>query len=323
MDETRERLRDAVQALIVHAPHAFSWFGRRTAFPSWRKLRRTIADDRLRQALQDQLYSGFYCRGIAAPLDEPSGGDRSLARHWTATLSRANRGAGCLDGGWTLLERRGAVAVVRKDGLTVAAETCGLVIGRRRRTVSVRLPKELLDRAPGFYVALGDKPLDADAPTFRVYWNLRSAGARPFIAQATESLNCLRLPFRLKVLDEPRRYNRCDAAVLYIRTSDRPRAYRVVAALADELARHLKPLTPAFAKPIAPGVAVAEQPPGGVSFGVSRTAIVAAALVHSFRRGETALERRMARVSAAFERNGIDLERPYLNPGSKDVYPCL
>jgi hypothetical protein len=170
---------------------------------------------------------------------------------------------------------------------------------------------------------VGDKLLDPDAPTFRVYWNLRSAGARPFVAQATESLNRLRLPFRLKLLDDPHRYSRCDAAVLYLRASDRARAYRVVEALADALAKHLKPLTPAFAKPIAAGVAIAEQPPGGGSFGASRTAIVAAALVQSFRRQETALERRMARVSAAFERDGIDLERPYLNPGSKDVYPCL
>ncbi len=323
MDEYRQRLRDAVQALIVHSPHAFSWFGRRTEFPSRRKLRKTIADDRLREAVREQLYSGFYCRGIAGPAEELSGGDRSLARHWTATLSEANRGAGCLEDGWSLLDRRDAVAVVRKNGLTIAADISDLVIAGKQRTVSVRLPKELLDRSPGFYIAVGDKPLDADAPVFRVYWNLRAGGARPFIAQATESLNRLRLPFRLKVLDEPHRYNRCDAAVLYLRTSDRSRAYRVIESLASEQARHLKALTPAFAKPIAAGVAIAEQPPGGQSFGVSRTAIVAAALVQSWRRQETSLERRMARVAEAFERDGIDLQRPYLNPGSKDVYPCL
>jgi len=317
MDDHRQRLRDAVQALIVHSSHAFSWFGRRNDFPAWRKLRKTIVEERLRTAVQEQLYTGFYCPGVAEPFEEPSLGDSIAARRWKASLSLANRGAGCLEGGWSLVERRGGVVIVRKDGLTVAAESGDWVSGR------MRLPNELLDFSPGFYIALGDKPLDGGARTFRVYWNLRAAGARSFVAEATASLNRARVPFRLKVLDDPARYDRCDAAVLYLRTRDRTRAYGVVGTLAATLRKHLKPPTPAFAKPIAAGVAIAEQPPAGGSFGVSRTAIVAAALVQSFRRQETALERRMARVSAAFARDGIDLERPYLNPGSRDVYPCL
>ena len=54
----------------------------------------------------------------------------------------------------------------------------------------------------------------------RLYFHLAPAGAAPFVAAATRQLNAGRIPFRLKVLNDPSTFGRCDAGVLYLRSSN-------------------------------------------------------------------------------------------------------
>jgi lantibiotic modifying enzyme len=85
----------------------------------------------------------------------------------------------------------------------------------------------------------------------------------------------------------------------------------------------LKPLTPAFTKELAPGLGVAENPPGGESFGLHRCRVLAEALVKSKEGGKKSVKAALATVERCFADAGIVLEQPYLNPDSLDVYKPL
>ena len=110
-------------------------------------------------------------------------------------------------------------------------------------------------------MALGDAefPLDGSVPILRFYWYLRSEGAAPLIKALTTHLNQQRLAFRLKVLNEPARYSRCDAGV-FSRQVDYERVVRVVRQVHETVALALSRATPALTKALAPGLGMAEDP---------------------------------------------------------------
>jgi hypothetical protein len=78
---------------------------------------------------------------------------------------------------------------------------------------------------------------------------------------------------------------------------------------------------------LAPGLGLAEKPeqeflfPEG--FGLNRCQIVANALLEAHKNGDQSKEARMKYILKHFEHFKIDLERPYLNPNSEDIYTPL
>src|SRR5207249_725135 len=148
-------------------------------------------------------------------------------------------------------------------------------------SAAVRLPKELLNFSPGFYMALGDEPLPSQEQEalVRLYWHLVSEAAPLLIEHMTARLNRAHISFRLKVVNEPGRYTRCDAGVLYVAR----RHYDEVAALTFEvyerLSDELRPQVPAFTKQLAPGLGLAEEPGDGESFGMHRCRLLADGII--------------------------------------------
>ena len=325
MDELTDIVRDAISAVVFDRGGAFSWFGYRAGLiEPW--VKRSANPQQLagylRFHLQLELYANFYVVGFAAPILEIDARDHVEAPTLARSLSSANAGRGLREPGWDVVSRRGSTAVVRKDGLTlrVGAERLG---SRKRRNVPLRHLKELHQISPGFYTALGDQaPLPLE-PLLRVYWNIRSEGAVPFIRHVTRLLNRASIPFRAKVLTDPRRFDRCDAAVLYIARRDSEKTYPHLQTVYDRLEEHLKPLTPVFTKQIAQGVGVAEDPRGDESFGQHRCGIVAGALLRAHQNRQTRVDARFDEVIAAFEQRGISFLKPFLDPGSTDRYPRL
>ena len=128
--------------------------------------------------------------------------------------------------------------------------------------VSVRMPKELPARSPGFFTVVSEAPADLAAAesVVRVYWSITRGGAAALVGALTARLNAARAPFRLKVADHPFRLDRCDAAVLYL---PRPTASRRCAGrssdVADALRAHLRRAIPAFTLELASGVGLAED----------------------------------------------------------------
>jgi hypothetical protein len=357
----REAVEQAVAATTVLSPTAFAWFGapqQALAERSAAAMDATAARAYLVYALQSRLYTSFYCPGVASPAGfDPTPTRRLGPSPFLWALSQANRGTGSREPGWTVAAHEDGRVVVERDGLRLWVRPEELHRGGGKRApspgagqpgpheldddpgehaspldavrpgaqVGVRMPKELRRLSPGFYMALGDAEFSPDASQaagiVRCYWSLHSEGAAALVERLTGALNEAGLAFRLKVIADPEGYRRCDAGVLYTLAPQFELVAPIVADTHRLIEPWLRPVSPALTKPLAPGLALAEDP--GVdaeSFGMNRCRLVAEGIVNAAERGAGSAAERMEVVAAHFERAQVSLERPYLRPGSVDRY---
>jgi class II lanthipeptide synthase len=326
----REQLAGALRATIVTSPMSFTWFGIESR-PLPRAVVAALPPATTRQylvdSLQGELYRSFYTRGRPVPA-RPDGGVPSRPDEaFVEALSLANAGAGGWEPGWRVEKAESDVVRVARKGLHVLARAadCRAANGRcdPGTLVSLRRPKELAACSPGYYTALGDADLAVgpDDTEVRVYFNVTAAGAAALIAMSTRMLNDAQLPFRLKVLDDPTGYVRCDAAVLYLKASGFHQARGALSSIASGCALHLRAGAPAFVWPLAPGVSLGEHRPQlGASFGTSHCRLVAEGIVAAHERGQRSLSDRLDAVAHRFAEHGLDIGVPYLTPGSSRRY---
>lgn len=146
--------------------------------------------------------------------------------------------------------------------------------------------------------------------TARAYWHLCREGALP-AARALRILDEAGLRYHFKVANDPGQFVRCDAAVLYA-----PREAMgdpALQAFHRAIAPWLRSATPAFARAVAPGVALADDPGGGESFGLHRCRLAVEGLHAAWREGRDPLDAMLG----AFRDAGI--ERPHLAPGRDEI----
>lgn len=329
MTSALELLRGAVRAVAVDPPGSLAWFGQRIdELPDdvMETMTAETACEYLRYRLQWQLYESFYCRGFATPRLGSDDGPLRAKSSLVELLSAANGGSGPFEPGWQVEGREGDRVIVARDGLRLWLRPTELTARPGGRIdvespVSVRFPKELRKLLPGYYMALGDCALpERGEAIVRFYWNLTPEGGPHFVHALTARLNRAKLAFRLKVVDHERAFNRCDAGVLYARTVDYGEVAARLPLVHGELARWLKPATPALTKRLAPGLGLAEEPGTGQSFGEHRCALIAEGLVRATEAGAVSVEDRLATVVSAFTEAGIRVEEPFVNPGSRDNY---
>jgi hypothetical protein len=326
----REQLMTALRAVAVTSSTSYAWFGSASR-PLPRELRSALTSDAKReclvQAIERELYRSFYTQGRPVP-HSPEGvvtapPDDSFAE----ALSRANTGAGGWEPGWRIETVEQGTVRVERGGLRVLASASDCRPERDTRKpgapVSLRRPKEFPTRSPGFYVAVGDAE-QAPSPgeiEIRVYFNATAAGAVPLVGMCTRLLNEAEVPFNLKVLDHPTGFARCDVAVLYLEDGAFARARESLSAIASACAPHLCSDLPAFAKPLARGVAVGEHRSSlGGSFGSSRCRLVAEGVVAAHECGADRLADRVEAVARRFAGQGLNIAVPYLASGSADRY---
>lgn len=287
----------------------------------------STAEDALRRSLTDALYNDWYAR---APGASAARYDENAHRDHARNLSLANSGSGAWEPGWLIRDVAG-------DG-RVAVEGYGLVFVTSSREVRtetgrlapgqpcrVRVPCEMRALRPGFYSASGEA--DPAAPgtlpwLVRLYWHLRPGGASAWIHLLTTGLNRRRIPFRLKVVADPRNYLRADAGLLILEPEHYREARPVVRDAYDELRGQLRAPVPGLTRELAPGLSVAEGAADGASFGGQRCEIVAAALVGATQAAADGKER-AERVASAFGAAGLNPARPHLAPGSTSEYRRL
>jgi hypothetical protein len=326
------QIQDALDAVNIRSTTSFSWFGESSPnlSPAMRRaMTASTMRDYLCYQLQTRLYGNFYCKGSATP----GGQQRNILRRtpttpFVETLSAANTGTGAREGGWSVVNVAGDVVTVARDGLRVwvrhedtYADAEDIPSSGQLRTV--RFPKELLKLSPGFYLALGNEGLafEPGRVLVRFYWNLRAEDAPRLIRGATQLLNDDRIPFRLKVVNDPARYDRCDAGVLYVQRSDYQQVLPHLRRILVHLGANLKKATPVFTKALAPGLGLAEEPAAsGDSFGMDRCRLLAEAIVRIHERAVAGAKDRLAVIQEVFAENGISTATPYLNPGSPDGY---
>lgn len=313
MSRYREQVAEAVGAVEILGPLRYAWLGVRSrVVPA--AVRRELSPDEQRAALlrfvAQQLYWSFYCRGRAVPprwlAPEAVSADPRLALAIAETdVSRGGR-----QPGWTLERIEDGIAVVTANGMRARAplDICGAEHGALEPGAAVTLPAGAPAISPGYRSVVGRAGYDAGA-VIRVYWHVTYGGATALVRALTAKLNAERVPFRLKVADHPSRFDRCDAAVLYLGHAAFCGLRTWLASLASESASLMRPTVPAFTLPLAPGVGLAEDA-GGDSFGQRRCALLAEGILAGHDRGSA----RVDTAIAHFARAGLDIDQPYLEP---------
>lgn len=244
-------------------------------------------------------------------------------------IHQSNQGQGYFDLGWQVLrlEQDGTFAV-QKEGLTMhiapnvhLPPTVELpLIGEE---VAVRLPSHRMDG--DFYVAVGNAGLvPEECPKIELCFNITPTGAIALMQALTQYLNAIQIPFSFKVLSNPDEYGRYDAGILQINRRDYSTIEHKLQQLYQEQHSQFHPPIPLFTKWLAPGLALAEEPDNASEdFGLHRCQLVAEALLTIWKSAEDSPEARMEAIRQHFSKHELDLQRPYLNPGSEDIYSEL
>ena len=300
--------------------------------------------------LRNFLY-GIYYNGSLRPILSLNANSANLALHqnlenntllgidreFYERLHASNCSTGYFDHGWQVMQQEtdGTLAVT-KGGLTLHVEReCHLQPSEQSATVddlvAIRMPKNLVQN--GFYVAVSNVGQekqgnnDGYSQTARIYFNLNPEGAVAVTESLTGQLNEAAIPFTFKVLYNPSEYGRYDSGVLYFECSH----YQVVREVLQAVYRanrfHFQTEVPLLTKLLAPGMSLAEEPnfkfAAQESFGMNRCRILANGLLEVWQNGKNSPEERMESIRQHFSRLGIELQRPYLNANSEDIYSAL
>ncbi|MDB9372467.1 T3SS effector HopA1 family protein [Nodularia sphaerocarpa] len=246
-------------------------------------------------------------------------------------LHESNRGEGYFSNDWLVVkeETDGALAV-HKGGLTVhierelhlRSEDKAVTIGN---LVPIKLPKNVVQN--GFYMAVGNEAAHGDQEIVRIYFNLSPDGAVAVMDGLTTKLNALPISFTFKALYNPTDYGRCDSAVLYFDKHNYEVVRPVLERVYTENQSHFGDTVPLFTKLLAPGLALAEEPNSKFtdreSFGMNRCQIIANALLDVWQQDNDTPAGRLESILKHFSMLEIELQRPYLNPQSEDIFTSL
>ena len=308
---------------------SYSWLNE-VIVPIPSDLKRDLPEElvkmQLIHSLTQNLYTNFYCKGFIASTKRFSTRMSlpTVKVDYLKQLSSSNNGKGYLDDKWTVISRESDRVVAVKNGCRLILKTCEYLSPENKPGGNVFqcMPKDLHFLSPGFLMAVGNNDLQLiDAcPTIRFYWNLRAQGAIPLMSAITTKLNKAGLPFRFKILDQPDQFIRCDSAVLYTFRKDYELIRNAIESVHSEVMPYLKYETPVFTKNLAFGLGLAESPEHGNSFGIHRCQILAEGIVNAFCHNQKSVAKRLTVVRQYFEEKEINLEKPYLNPGSADIF---
>ncbi|MEG4939767.1 T3SS effector HopA1 family protein [Microcoleus sp. F4-D5] len=259
-------------------------------------------------------------------------------------LDRNNHGKGFFHPGHRIVKQEA-------DG-SLAAEFDGVVLHIQRARhlpvalqsaavndpVAVLLPSSYINgdryRANGDGIG-GLPPLKFHSDGIVVYFNFTPEAAVWSMNYLTTKLNEVQVPFAFEVLHNPLNYSLYDSGLLkFPYNPDESYRYKeillpVLQAIYAENKSHFRDRVPIFTKVLAPGIGLAEHPASELKFGSqqkfgeNRCEIVANALLAAHQNNDESKQARMKYIIQNFERLGLDIERPYLNPNSEDIYTPL
>ena len=338
-EQLTTQLRKIVRAFEPRSPEAFSFAGRLFSLADAGGMHaphghahgfaQQPQPNPLAKLLEQTLYQYCYCRAFDGALrDEPRAQVHGL--DLTPALSEANASRERWDAGWQVYQILPSGQVLAsKGGRTrslwpgefLSTDAPGMAL-RAGMNLSVFFMRETTTMQPGFYFAFGETQT-GELDNFslaRFYWNLRAEGAAPLVGAVTRGLNRFQVPFRVKCLTNSAFYARDDSAVLYVERRYYAVTARVLEDVHREVSAHLRPETPLFTKRLAAGLALAEEPYTGESFGMQRCRILAEGLLGAHERGLRDEASRLEEVERRFRGYGLSLDAPHLNPRSVDLY---
>jgi Lanthionine synthetase C-like protein/HopA1 effector protein family len=307
---------------------AFEWFGQPIKLPD----EFVLGDPALRrklcvEAVTDCLYENYYCFGKCKPYIylPPADVRTSHSRFVRSVINSCDTQVS-----WWEFPR------VRVEDSSIVGAIGNLLIytnevnpggddtnsnprnqSKPNRSVKAAGRSWSLNASPGFVMFFGRADLTGET-LHRLYWNLNASGASAFIAAVTYQLNRRSIRFRQKVLADPRVFDRrSDAAVTYLDIREKD-VQRALLSVYREVRVHLNEQTPAMTQQIAPGLAIAEDPGGGESFGRHRCNLIAEACVRAVEEKVTEESDVVSCVRKHFLNHDIDMFRPHRRISSKD-----
>jgi hypothetical protein len=162
----------------------------------------------------------------------------------------------------------------------------------------------------------GWRPSDPPAALTRMYLAAEPAHVLRLIGRLTAMLQELATPWLLKTAAERAALGRPDAVVIYLPSAelgDVPESAALIGALASCATGLLRDARPALTAAICRGVALAEDPADGRSFGERQSALVAQVLISARSSGDDPHQVLVAGLRAA----GMDPVRPHIRPRSQ------
>ncbi|HLX10402.1 MAG TPA: T3SS effector HopA1 family protein [Thermoanaerobaculia bacterium] len=333
---------DIFRAIRIESPHELTLAGRKftapAAAPSPPGLPAPGGAPAAAQApllgrLSNVLYHHVYSRSFSGRLAEPaetSPEDYSFDPELTARLAAANGSRDRWEHGWQIgqvlpmgqvLAQRGAAQRTVWPGQFLSKDGPG-ARPRPGSQVSLFYPKESVSLQPGFYYVFGETP-EEESHGFglvRAYWNVDAAGAPRLVRLLSERLNRFHVPFRFKCSVVLSQFERTDVAVIYLVKRFFPVFADLLCDIHPQVRDSLAEAVPLFAKPLAAGVGIAEDPGNGESFGQHRCRILAETLWNCFLNGNQSLSARLSELGRLLGVNGVDARQLHLNAGSLDWY---
>ncbi|MBS1854232.1 MAG: hypothetical protein JST11_02620 [Acidobacteria bacterium] len=330
----RRELAPLLDAIAILSPAVFSFRGEPVAVtpgpvqPIPGVPAHPLPEFPLTRELQALLYARCYSRRFEDTASVPT---FTSDPGYVQRLSAANRTQSSWESGWAVyaLGAGGQVYLQKGDRQRAAQPGEYLTAGppgmppQTGAAVTLAVPRDSAVAQPGFYFIYGQTLSDLwdEHHLLRLYFHATAESAPAVIEYLTGELNRYQVPFRMKALIEPALYYRTDPIVLYFARRYHQPAARIALRMPPEIAAALRPATPLFTLPLAPGIGLAEDPNTGESFGMHRCRLTAEGIVDAWSRGDQSAGGRIRAIAQAFTRAGCDLDRPHLSPSSAELEP--
>jgi hypothetical protein len=179
-------------------------------------------------------------------------------------------------------------------------------------SLAIAFRRDSIDEAGAWWMTWRGSP----SPLVRIYWNAGPDVVARLVRGVTSVLEDAGAEYMMKCPTLPALFARADGIVLYLAAGGWPVVRGALRDVHAGLASRLRPDVPPLTLRLGAGVAAAEDPEDGRSFGQSRSDAVAAGALQIIEEGLAEHEDRLACLTDALAASGIDPERPYLRPGS-------
>lgn len=191
--------------------------------------------------------------------------------------------------------------------------------------ITIHCLRESFSLQPAFYFVFSNEISEQQnlCTVIRFYWNITSTGACRLIELLTKYLNKYNIPFSFKCLNNAALFTRNDAAVLYVSKRYYNITAQILAFIYPQIKSELSSEVPGFTKELNPGLGLAEDPGTGESFGMSRCEMIALGIYNAYDTDITTNEKTIDHIKEVFNARGIQINKPYLNKGSQDIYEVI
>jgi hypothetical protein len=271
-------------------------------------------------ALADLLHRRYALAGSppnpAAPTPDPGGAgglllaDARLVRRVEQLLGRRS----CWEGGWRLAGADGPHRwLVERDGLVLSVADDELAL--TRGGVRVRFPADPAPACPGWFAATATAG-PARGQQASCYLNGGAPARAVLFTDLLLGLDRAGIAATARVLTDSS-VERPDSVVVSVARADLPVLARLALGLSARAHTGLGDAVPAFTRPLAPGIAVADDPACGEPFLRHRCRLVAAGLAAAG--PDAGAAARLVAVEAALAAEGLDPRALHLDPGSADL----